>query len=125
MIKNSTIAFSVLLTLFLLFSYLEGAGSISEAFYYGYTISAVLNFINFVVALGIFSYAASREMKKFVNLIMISVLGRMFFLALSVIIVIKVLEVNKTAFILNFFIIYFIFLFSEIVYYKHRLIKKN
>ncbi len=125
MIKTNKFLKSFLITLLVVFVLLWLLGLISKGTFYVFAISYVLNLLNTVVAVKLFD----RSIKGTNKLFLINVLGgmglRILFLLICIFLVIKLLNIDKYIFIFTFFIIYFILLIFEIVYYNLKLkIKK-
>jgi len=125
MIKNSIISLGVIIFGYIIELILLSVGFIGDSVITAYLWAAGLNLINMIVAISIFSYSESKEIKQFVFFTLLSIIIRMVVILSGIVFIIKLIIINKTAFIFTFFVIYFIFLILEIVYYKHRLTKKN
>ncbi|GEM_PF-3295881 len=123
--KNSLYALGVLLLGFIALLILEDEGIVSSEIITAYYYGAGLNLINFLIAFGLFAYSVDKSTNAFIKITLFSIVFRIGILLIGVIIIIKLLNIDKTAFIFTFFIIYFIFLLFEIVYYKHRLTQKS
>ncbi len=123
--KNSLYAIGIIFFGLFLLLILNWQGLVSSDIITAYYYGAGLNLINFLIAFGLFTFSAEKSTNNFIAITLFSIVFRITIMLIGVIIIIKMIIINKTAFIFTFFIIYFIFLILEIVYYKHRLIKKN
>jgi hypothetical protein len=125
MIKNSIISLGIIIAGYVIELILFGEGLVDSSVVSAYLWAAGLNLINMIIAISIFSYSASKDLNQFVFFTLFSITIRIILIISAILIIIKFININKTAFIFTFFVIYFIFLILEIVYYKHRLTKKN
>ena len=94
---------------------------ISYIVFISFLVSYLLNLINTSLAIKLFDRSISGSNKSF----LINVLGgmgiRIIFLLICILLIIKLLNIDKYIFIFTFFIIYFFLLISEIVYYNTKL----
>lgn len=125
MIKTNKYLTLFLITLFIVFVLLWLLGLIIKSTFYVFTIAYLLNIVNTLLAIKLFD----RSIKGSNKLFLINVLGgmglRILFLLICILLIIKLLNIDKYLFIFTFFIIYFILLVFEIVYYNLKLkIKK-
>mgnify|MGYP000894051224 FL=1 len=96
-------------------------GIISAAMLLPILVAYILNLLNTFTAIKLFDRSINGSNKSF----LINVLGgmgiRILFLLISILLIIKVLNIDKYIFIFTFFIIYFFLLVAEIVYYNTKL----
>ncbi len=123
--KNSLYAVGIVILGLIILEILKTEGIIFSEVITAYLYGAGLNLLNFIIAFGLFRFSVDKSNNDFIKITLFSIVVRVTILLISVIIVIKMLNIDKTAFIFSFFIIYFIFLLFEIVYYKHRLTQKS
>ncbi len=123
--KNSLYAVGVVILGLIILEILKTEGIIFSEVITAYLYGAGLNLLNFIIAFGLFRFSVNKSNNDFIKITLFSIVVRVTILLISVIIVIKMLNIDKTAFIFSFFIIYFIFLLFEILYYKHRLTQKS
>jgi hypothetical protein len=81
--------------------------------------AGLLNIINFVTASAAFIWTLKKDNKKFLIFNLGGMGVRLFFLLLGIFILLKFLKIDFYAFILVFFVFYFIFLIVE-VYNFHK-----
>lgn len=96
-------------------------GIISATMLLPFSVAYILNLLNTFTAIKLFDRSINGSNKSF----LINVLGgmgiRILFLLISILLIIKVLNIDKYIFIFTFFIIYFFLLVAEIVYYNTKL----
>ncbi len=94
---------------------------ISLNFFFPFVIAYLLNLVNTTVAIKLFDRSIHGTNKLF----LVNVLGgmgiRIIFLLISILLIIKLLNIDKYLFIFTFFIIYFFLLVAEIFYYNTKL----
>ena len=95
---------------------------ISELILLSVTYAGLLNIINFTAATFAFNWTLKKNNKKFLIFNLGGMGVRLFFLLLGVFILLKFLKIDFYAFILIFFVFYFIFLIVE-VYNFHKTIE--
>ncbi len=122
MLKSSILAalLTFLVGMFSYFFYPENFFS-SEIFR-SFLYSASLGLLNYLIAVLLFSVGIKYEDNtKFLKFVFGGMVLRIFFLLIIVFMLIKFLNIEKSSFILEFFIIYFILLIIEIVFYLKTL----
>ncbi len=122
MLKSSILAVLLifLVGMFSYFFYPENFFS-SEIFR-SFLYSASLGLLNYLIAVLLFSVGIKYEDNtKFLKFVFGGMVLRIFFLLIIVFMLIKFLNIEKSSFILEFFIIYFILLIIEIVFYLKTL----
>ncbi|MFH1040184.1 MAG: hypothetical protein V1773_03195 [bacterium] len=121
MIKNNKFLLIFFSILVIVFVSLYSFNIISKAYFFVFVLVLSLNLINSTFALFLFN----RSFKKGNQAFLINVLGgmgaRMFFLLISIIIILKFLNIDKYQFIFTFFISYFFLLTYEIFYYTKKI----
>ena len=123
--KNSLYAIGIVVLGLISLEILKIKGIVSSEIITAYLYGSGLNLINFLIAFGLFIFSVGKSNNDFIKITLFSIVVRITILLIGVIIIIKMLNIDKSAFIFSFFIIYFIFLLFEIVYYKHRLTQKS
>ncbi len=122
MLKSSILA--VLLTFLVgMFSYFfYPENFFSSEIFRSFLYSASLGLLNYLIAVLLFSVGIKYEDNtKFLKFVFGGMVLRIFFLLIIVFMLIKFLNIEKSSFILEFFIIYFILLIIEIVFYLKTL----
>ncbi len=90
--------------------------------YRSYLTASALNIVNFFLALFFYSVGSkSKNNSFFLKFAMGGMIFRIFLMIFTIFILIKFLNIEKSSFILIFFIIYFILLFVEINFYLSKL----
>jgi hypothetical protein len=92
---------------------------ISELILFSVIYAGLLNIINFAAATFAFNWTLKKDNKNFLIFNLGGMGVRLFFLLLGVFILLKFLKIDFYAFILVFFVFYFIFLIVE-VYNFHK-----
>jgi len=111
--------------LLIVFSLLYVFNVIDKIFFMAFVTGYLLNLVNTFLAMYLFKKAINRENKLFLINVLGGMVGRMFFLLISIIIILKFLNIDKLRFIFTFFILYFFLLVFEIIYYTKVINNKN
>jgi len=111
--------------LLIVFSLLYVFNVIDKIFFMAFVTGYLLNLVNTFLAMYLFKKAINRENKLFLINVLGGMVGRMFFLLISFIIILKFLIIDKLRFIFTFFILYFFLLVFEIIYYTKVINNKN
>ncbi len=127
--RNSTpFSISLLVTgyvvLFVLTFLLAGFNLLYPEFWRAARFAIGLNFLNSSVAVLFFLLTVNKSNKAFIVFNLGGMVARIFFMIISIIVIIKILKIDINEFILVFFVIYFIQLFLEIRFYN-RFNNKN
>jgi hypothetical protein len=97
---------------------------INELKFFSIIYAGILSLINVLTAVLLFRYSYKSRHSSFMILNFGGLGIRVFFLLLGFVLVIKLLNIDKYAFILVFFLFYFISLSLEVVYYLQTATKK-
>ncbi len=107
------ISYSVLFILY--WSDILNDSQITSAVYAG-----VLNIVNFVLSVSAFEYSWNKSNKIFLLFTLGGMAFRLMFVLLAIVFLFIFLNIDKYAFILAFFIIYFILLTLEVLNFKQK-----
>ncbi len=120
-IRNIIIFYFVSFIIVLILKYFE---IITELSFISIIYAGVLSLINVLAAVLLFHYSYKSRHSSFMILNFGGIGVRIFFLLLAFFLIIKFLNIDKYAFILVFFLFYFISLSLEVIYYL-RITTKN
>ncbi len=121
-LKNIFIFYFLNFIIILTLKYFE---IINEVTLYSIIYAAILSVINSVVAIMLFSYSYKARHSVFM-LFNFGGLGiRILILLFAIVLIIKFLNIDKYAFILVFFIFYFMSLLLEVLYFQRVATKKK
>jgi len=126
MLNNPIKYLLILFSALFIFSFgLYFGGFLDNNIFNSVIASLVLNFINSFIAFQLFNISFKKSNANY----LIANLGgmgiRVLFILLSVIVVIKFLNIEKIAFILLFFIFYFLLLIIEVVFFMKKIEEKK
>ncbi len=110
--------------LFILALLLPAFNLLTPRFWQAAKYAIGLNFFNSLLAIVFFLFTSNKSNKTFIIFNLGGMVFRIFFIIISIIIIIKFLKIGINEFILVFFVIYFIQLFLEIRFYN-RFNNKN
>ncbi len=120
-------AYSYLLIVVVLFVLFE-AGIINYLWVKSAFYAGLINLINATVTILLFEFSYKRKNKDFLVANLGGMAAKIIVSLVSIFLILKFVEVNQIAFLLIFFIIYFILLTSEVVYFHKKVkvkIRKN
>ncbi len=120
-IRNIAIFYLLSFIIILILKYFE---IINELKFFSIIYAGILSLINVLTAVLLFRYSYKSRHSSFMILNFGGLGIRVFFLLLGFVLVIKLLNIDKYAFILVFFLFYFISLSLEVVYYLQTATKK-
>ena len=98
---------------------------INELSYFSIIYAGILSLINVLTAVLLFRYSYKSRHSSFMIFNFGGIGVRIFFLLIALVLVIKLLNIDKYAFILVFFLFYFISLSLEVVYYLQTTTKNK
>lgn len=98
---------------------------INELRFFSIIYAGILSLINVLAAVLLFRYSYKSRHSSFMIFNFGGIGVRIFFLLIALVLVIKLLNIDKYAFILVFFLFYFISLSLEVVYYLQTTTKNK
>ena len=98
---------------------------ITELSFYSIIYAGILNLVNVLTAVLLFHYSLKSSHSSFMILNFGGLGIRIFFLLFGFVLVIKLLNIDKYAFILVFFLFYFISLSLEVMYFLRTTTKNK
>lgn len=116
----TTLITSIFFIGYLLIGLLYYSGIISHTFFIASIYAGILNLVNSLVAILLFNKVSEKSYNLFLLANLGGMIGRMFFILISVVVVIKFLNIDKYGFILVFFVYYFCLLLIEIWYFYNQ-----
>jgi len=120
-IRNIAIFYLLSFIVILVLNYFE---IINELKFFSIIYAGILSLINVLAAVLLFRYSYKSRHSSFMIFNFGGLGVRVIFLLIAIVLVIKLLNIDKYAFILVFFLFYFISLSLEVVYYLQTTAKK-
>ncbi len=120
-IRNIAIFYLLSFIVILVLNYFE---IINELRFFSIIYAGILSLINVLAAVLLFRYSYKSRHSSFMIFNFGGLGVRVVFLLIAIVLVIKLLNIDKYAFILVFFLFYFISLSLEVVYYLQTTAKK-
>ena len=120
-IRNIAIFYLLSFIVILVLNYFE---IINELRFLSIIYAGILSLINVLAAVLLFRYSYKSRHSSFMIFNFGGLGVRVIFLLIAIVLVIKLLNIDKYAFILVFFLFYFISLSLEVVYYLQTTAKK-
>ena len=120
-IRNIAIFYLLSFIVILVLNYFE---IINELRFFSIIYAGILSLINVLAAVLLFRYSYKSRHSSFMIFNFGGLGVRVIFLLIAIVLVIKLLNIDKYAFILVFFLFYFISLSLEVVYYLQTTAKK-